>query len=440
MPGSSGHGNHPRPLPDPPPVQSARLSRPSSPRVHRLGTWLAWAAAVAVALLTLLPQAAPTAVPSGWRWCLACGRYGGADLLQNVLLFLPLGVGLGLAGRRPLAAAALALALSGVVEALQLVGIAGRFASAGDLVANAAGGWLGALAVRTAPAWRRPRPAAARRLAAGALALWVATLAGSGWALRRDPAPGPPRPTSSGSPAAAPEMGWFAGTVHAGWVDGRPLAGRPAGPLLVGAAVGRDAEAAVVVSGSDPRPAIVPLLYVHGWAAAPPELVLGQQGADAVLAVRLRAARLRLRQPRLRVPHVFAPGRQAAARGDARVLLRGGIDAGTLRLTARTAGGVQARTVRLAPTLGWALLLPFARVDGIEAPFVTVAWLGALVLPVAYWSAAARLDLAAAAATLLALALVPPALGAPGAGPLGWGATLAWLLLGTLLGRRVAAR
>ncbi len=70
-----------------------------------------------------------------------------SDLLLNLGLFLPLGLGLVLAGQpigRVLAACA---GLSGLVELAQATVIAGRDATAGDLIANtagaAAGAWLG---------------------------------------------------------------------------------------------------------------------------------------------------------------------------------------------------------------------------------------------------------------------------------------------------------
>jgi VanZ family protein len=78
-----------------------------------------------------------------------------ADILQNVILFLPMGFLRRLAGRRLWRAAALGAAVSLCVESLQVF-IPGRVPSAYDLVTNSGGALLGAvLGGRWGPAARR---------------------------------------------------------------------------------------------------------------------------------------------------------------------------------------------------------------------------------------------------------------------------------------------
>jgi len=70
------------------------------------------------------------------------------DILANLLLFAPLGVGAALALRHGVAAAAgLALTLSLTGEAIQVYAHS-RFPSATDVVCNVAGAVVGALVVR----------------------------------------------------------------------------------------------------------------------------------------------------------------------------------------------------------------------------------------------------------------------------------------------------
>lgn len=149
--------------------------------------------AVAVILLaTLYPGGGP--LPRGWSVSFATSPAPGADIVQNLLLFIPLGAALALARVRLLPTIVLGAALSFLVEFIQQW-IPGRDPSVGDIVCNTLGTAIGAGLVRTAPRWLSvsPRRAAwqALALALTAATVWLATAGtigsghtiGNGWRL-----------------------------------------------------------------------------------------------------------------------------------------------------------------------------------------------------------------------------------------------------------------
>ena len=136
---------------------------------------------IAIASLTLKPHPADAGqVVDLPLTCLVCGESGAQDVVLNVLLFIPLGIGLGL-WRLPRSRAIIAVVLTTLcVETIQFAFLAGRDASLSDVMTNSAGGLLGLAAGGN---WRwlvQPGPRQARSLALLAAALWLATLAGTG--------------------------------------------------------------------------------------------------------------------------------------------------------------------------------------------------------------------------------------------------------------------
>lgn len=130
-------------------------------------------AVVAVGLIggiTLSPSAAASASP--W-WCLWCGPRGSLDLVLNIALFGPLGLGLALAGWPAGRAIVTGFLVTVTVEVLQYVLIPGRDASLGDMIANTLGTAAGVLAWRLVPLAFQPQPREALRLAVLGLAGWL---------------------------------------------------------------------------------------------------------------------------------------------------------------------------------------------------------------------------------------------------------------------------
>ncbi len=119
-----------------------------------------------VGLLTLFPTPRGRPRPPDPLVCIFCGDFGGVDFLLNILLFVPLGLGLALAGFSWRRAVLLAGLLSFGVELLQMKIIVGRDASLGDVMTNTTGGGVGALLGSIgAGSYLQPPPVPARLLA-----------------------------------------------------------------------------------------------------------------------------------------------------------------------------------------------------------------------------------------------------------------------------------
>ena len=88
-------------------------------------------------------------------------------MLLNVLLFVPLGVGLALYGLRGKHALLAAFALSVLIESAQLL-IPGRDSTIGDVLTNTLGGGIGFASCQYALVWLRPSP----RVATGLVVFW----------------------------------------------------------------------------------------------------------------------------------------------------------------------------------------------------------------------------------------------------------------------------
>ncbi|MGH7703642.1 MAG: VanZ family protein, partial [Gemmatimonadales bacterium] len=171
---------------------------------RRIGAGLALMGLALVGSATLFPHpgdAYQTALTP--FWCLVCGELGAVDVLLNVVLFVPYGMGLrwaGLSRRRSLALVALTTLL---IEGLQFKLIAGRDASLSDLLTNTMGGAIGIL---LADHWRLatfPRSATSRRLGRIGAAAWPALWCLCGWSL------GLALPRTTWWGQWAPELGQF---------------------------------------------------------------------------------------------------------------------------------------------------------------------------------------------------------------------------------------
>ncbi|MGE0354920.1 MAG: VanZ family protein [Gemmatimonadales bacterium] len=365
-----------------------------------------------IAALTLYPN--PSAVPlvaATPVWCIVCGRLGLVDVLLNVILFLPLGAGLGVLGLRFRHAVLLLFGTTLAVEVLQLW-IPGRDSSLSDLLSNTLGGSLGFLLATT---WRRlllPAPAPARRLALGWMGGWLGLQLFSSWALQ----PSMPRSTYFGQ--WAPELGQF--DQYTGRVDSVTLGGLPLGGTALPET---DSVRALLLRGGA-------LLRVRALSGTPTErlapifsifddaqrniLLLGEIGRDVVYAERDRLARLRLRSPVFLLPYALPAGpglpvTLEATRRDGRIEIR------TAYTTADSVTHTAQVTMQLSPSWSWAFVLPWGHTLGMETGVVTMLWLAVLFLPAGYWTHRARLLLRSPGggskrlgpgATLLGLVLV----------------------------------
>jgi hypothetical protein len=407
--------------------------------------------AAALALIggaTLTPTPGAMPVLAG-PLCLVCGDYGGVDVLLNLLLFAPLGVGLRAAGAQLRVVALVALAATLAVEALQWQLIAGRDTSLSDVVCNTLGAVAGGV---LAARWRGialPRARAAARLAAAGVAGWLALAAGTAWSLTLQSAG--PEVLYRRSPPAR-HWAWFPGRVlgvsangaaiprDSGDGDGRfavPVRVAPGGPLEIGAEV----VAGGPVVG---RAAVAVVLDPDGRDVA----ALGQRQRDFAFRIRTAASRLRLRVPGLTVLDVFAPRDERGRAGGGPVAgdtvrVAASYTRRELRLTVRWRGGGRSLAAPLHPWLGWSYLLPWDYgLDG-RAAFLSALWAGGLLAPAAYWAWLAgggrRGPLLVGVLGAGGLAGIPMIAATAPAPAAVWVGTLAGVIAGAAAARRLAA-
>jgi hypothetical protein len=265
--------------------------------VLRPSSWAVLAAGIAPILLaTLLPD--PGSGYALARICSDCSRRLGADIIVNVLLFIPLGAALRYAGLRPLLTVAAGLGLTAGIEVLQHV-IPGRYPSIWDVAANVAGAWLGWYLLDVALGFSAVLPRS-RALLVAAAAMPAAVLAATGLLLVPSFPPSAQRIVTMYDPAAAPEVRLL--PSHPEWRSTRigfaeQAEGRLFSALLVGErlqfrGLGRPDTAGGPVAGiydADNRQV----------------LLIGADRGDAVLRYRTRAHALHMDQPELRVEGVL---------------------------------------------------------------------------------------------------------------------------------------
>ena len=240
-------------------------------------------AILAVALSTLgiliaTLHASGTKLPPGWSFTLTSGEAALAELIENLLLFIPLGASLVLAGVRPWRAIAIGFGLSFSVEFLQQW-IPGRDPSTGDIITNTASTAIGVALVVFAPRWLwvPPRRAAWQALATAALAVlvWLGT-----GAVLRPIVPDPPYHEVS-----TPDWTWW------GHYKGKVLSasyGPQGAPLR-----------ATVVAATSPPGRASPLVAILDRRDTR-VLIFGVDGSDLTLDYYMRAPSLTLEQPDLR--------------------------------------------------------------------------------------------------------------------------------------------
>lgn len=402
-------------------------------RTHgvRAGLAVAVLAWLGIAVLTLTPAAAGGEAGAS-PWCLACGPGWVSDAVANILLFVPLGTGLGFAALRPSRALTAVALTTLTIELLQISIVPGRDASLADLLTNLAGGTLGYLASRHLGALVLAPPRRAALLALVWATLWLGGTATTAWALV------PELPASL----------WFAHwqtpvnlagndrpgtpTVFEASLAGVPIEPGPVEnwPLLRARLLNGSGMAlrAFIPASSDPAGTKI---AVVDDADTEQELFTFHRVGDAVsFRMSTRAASLGLRAPAIASDTFLS-----SAPGDT-VALTGAIANGWLRLRAVRAGREVSRSLALSPNWGWSFLLPRGLAFGREIRLFTALWVTCLVFPIGYWGARARTVRTSPAAVVGALALampalallfVPPAFGLP---PVHWSEWAA-LALGT---------
>jgi hypothetical protein len=389
---------------------------------RRVGTALAAAGLAFVLLETLTPVLDVRGLAaSSPITCLICGDQGGADVSVNLLLFLPLAIGLRLAGESWRRTVLLGALLSFTVELLQLHVVPGRDTSLSDLLTNTIGSALGATIGPLLPGVIRPAPTRAARLLAGGIAALLALLGVSAWLL--SPLIPEGRLTSRWA-YRAPNSDMFEGQVRKVTLEGLPMPsdGAPPEPAALrrGFERGEYSLEADVVSGP-PAWDRLWIYRLHGSSGG--ELTLSQRDRDAGIALSVRALRYRLWPPIVTLPHAF-PESQGVP-----VHLTAVEDRRRIRLTSEHEGVERSVLLGISPALGWIVLVPMDLAAGTGVRWITAAGLALFLLPLGYWATWTRRPAAAlaplGAALAVGLGLLPAAAGFP---PVHWSEWAAGLM------------
>ena len=328
------------------------------------------AAVAAILIATLFPAGAELA--PGWTTAIVGGDDALAGVLQNVLLFVPLGIGLALAGMRGWRLVVVGTLLSLSVECAQQW-IPGRDPSVGDVCFNTLGTALGGVLGRTAPLWLLPTPrrAAWQSLAAALVAagVWLAT----GWAFQPEYAATPyvvnVRPD-------LPNRGQYPGSVLAVTIESLPVAPGSimhAAPLplrVVAVAHRTPMRLSPLVALTDERGRETVLLSVDH--------------ADLSLWIRTRGTAWRLDRPDLRARDALT----AVAPGDTFTVAAwreaGGF---CLALDHSSHPSQSRRWCDRAYTLadGWKLIFDLGHAPPWLLNLFGAGWLGGALVPVGFW-------------------------------------------------------
>lgn len=320
-----------------------------------------------------------------------CGEFGAGDFLLNIVLFVPLGIGLALAGVRASRAIPAICAATLLIEALQVVVITGRDATFGDVIANSLGGIVGFGIGARSDDLLRPPGRSALGLTVIALTLWVCVQTAASYTLRlalpksvycgeiMRPAPGDPP---------------YPGRILSATLDGEPVPDTVFSDserirALLSREHGAVAEATVVPHGL--AATLSPLVLVEDLAATE-ILLLAADRTDLVFSVRTVAAALRFRRLRFLLRGAF-PGDAARATLFEKDTVRIHARYSFPRVVMAAAAGTQRRemALELTPAAAWRLVLPAdSYVDGSGlSKTINATWLFLLLAPAGYWAAIA---------------------------------------------------
>ena len=371
-------------------------------RQRHIGTTLVTCGLAFIGAMTLIPHPEEAARSAATPiTCLVCGELGTVDVLLNVLLFVPLGLGLRLAGFSWRRALALGAALSLGIELLQMKVIAGRDASLGDLITNSLGTGLGAWLAASGPRLLRPTPRTSRRLAFGWSAFLILVYSGTSLALR------PSLPI--GAPwwgQWAPDLGHFdrfPGRVLSVTAAGMPLPpGRAIDQRQLEAALTRTTELTATAVLGTATNGLAPIASIFD-ADRREVVLLGQDGTDLVWRVRMWSAKLGLRNPGVRLPGVLASGAGNT------ITATGRLHGPEFQISTIRGAATRSWALPFSPSWGWSLVLPWPYAYGPEVRFLTALWVAGMLVPLGFWGVRAQRSGWAlmAAIPILLLALIP---------------------------------
>jgi VanZ family protein len=320
----------------------------------RVAITLAVLSTLAILFLTL--RQGGTSLTSSWSFNLTSGDAALAELIQNLILFIPLGVSLTLAGVRPSRVIASGALLSFSVEFAQQW-IPGRDPSVGDIVCNTTSTALGALLVVTAPIWLWAPPRRSAWQALGTASVAFLVWYGTGAMLRQT---FPPLPYHI---VTTPDFD------HFGQYKGKVISVTPPGKSSL--------EVAAVAAPYPPgrTSPLIAVLDRHDAKV----LMLSVDETDLTLRYAMPALRATLEQPDLRLRHALqsvAPGDtfMAATRHDSTNICLG------LNATYRC---------NLGYTIGdgWKLIYYPEGRPAWMLDLINTLWIAGCVIGVGFWAA-----------------------------------------------------
>jgi len=359
------------------------------------------------------------------------------DVIQNVIMFLPLGLMLGLAGLRPGRVAFAGFGLAFLIETLQYFVVPGRDASVSDVLTNTAGAWLGALLAPRLPFLLRPGREAAARLAIAALLAWAGAWIFGAWAISSHTGAGNWR---GRAPNEFPDAPAFSGDVAEVTMDGVPLQLAPADlPRRVEEAFARDS---FVLEGvvrprppAAPRENLVTIIDVRrngGGEFNNLVVLLNREMTRGIVGFRLNAARVKLRTPRFN----FGPMFNVPAGGAVR--FRVSRLRGMVRGTAEGDRALLVTEFRLGPELLWSELLPRTPRPTTLWNVEAFLWAAALLALAGYWERRSERTSIVITASVVSVAgqlVVPLYFPVAPQWFLGWFMLTSGLILGAAVGR-----
>lgn len=356
-----------------------------STTTRRLGhaLWICGAIVIALATLTPSDQSATTSQP-----CLICGDLGVVDAVLNVLLFVPVGVGLALARVRASRAIPAMIAATCAIEAVQIVAVAGRDASVGDLLTNSVGGIIGFVAGSRLHLLLRPSQRVATGLLSAWLVLFLAAQTIGSYAMQPDPTDsryfGQIARALGGHPP-------YAGRVLSATLGGQPVpdfdfdnSGEVREEL--GRAAGAPLSFTVIPAHAQEWPASI----VRIADAEEREILQASDDrGHLVFGVRTRADALRLRSISYRLRNAFPDGDGTPGRDTIHIQARFSRSDVSLAASNGKAGG--ASRIALTPAASWRLVFPATTYfDGSATDaMLNAAWLFTLLAPAGFWGALA---------------------------------------------------
>ena len=311
---------------------------------------------LAILVATLRPQTGELA--RSWSFALLSGDEGPAEVLQNTILFVPLGIALALSHWRALRCIAAGALLSLAVEVTQQW-LPGRDPSVGDLVFNTLGTAVGVVLVRTAPSWLNPPPARAAWLSLASAVLAATVWLGTGRLLQ------PMLPVATALELRTPDLGSHM-DIYSGHV------------LAVTGRLGIQEPVRIVVVAGAPTGRFAPILDVDD-GPGPAGTIVAADRHDLVLRNRSRSMFLGLDRPDLR----------------ARGALAGVTPGDTIAITARTDGNRPAVCLGMNEKEwcglgyttgdGWRLIFYPEHFPPFALTLLNAVWIAGWCLTIGWW-------------------------------------------------------